>query len=347
MRLRSLFCTRFFRLPKRLPWMSSPNDIIPLHLLLEVPAPLGNPDKKKIAVNTLETLYLRADSIVHDYVVSQITLWKLNKLPNHEFVVAHISYRGTIVGALRMERTVEPTDEASVNSSSVSVTSSSSPLRAYDPITVYASEDVSRATKESQLIAQQVFEGNVTIATVIAASAVLTQEYPLYKLRSKQCYWFAGLVFRLIAGDSFMPATRTSRMRAGEFASFLNIMQEPELTEQARAMRPIFEAKLRQIEDAVAQKLAKERAGAEMQTLLTEAQKQAQEAEKQAQEAERHAQEAEGHAQEAERHAQEAERQRAELAQAVTAAQEAYELEIRKLKEALTSLQAGTAPSTA
>jgi len=334
MRFKSLVHTRFFCLPIRLPWMSSPSDPKPLHLLLD---PLGNPDKQRIAVSTLETLYLRAEPIVHKYVVSQITLWKRNKLPNHEFVVARISYEGTAAGALRMERTVEPTNEPSGNSSSVSLaSSSSSALLANDPITIYASEDVGRVTKEAQLIAQQDFRGNtVTIASVIAASSVLSREYPEYKLGSKQCYWFAGLVFRLIAGDDVMPANSDShsRMRAGEFASFLNIMQGPGLTKDARAMRPMYEAKLREVEEAVADKLAKER--------------QAQEDRQKAQ----MTQGAERRAQEAERHAQEAERQKAQITREAerreAALVQAYELEIRQLKEALASRQTGTAPSTA
>ncbi|KAH9936463.1 uncharacterized protein B0H18DRAFT_1113847 [Fomitopsis serialis] len=341
MRFNSLFRTRFFCLPLRLPWMSAPRDIKPLHLLLEAPAPLGNPDKKKIAVNTLETLYLSADSIVHQYLVSQITLWKHNKLPNHEFVVAHISFGGTVVGALRMERTLELTDEESDNSSSVSFTSSSCPLPASDPITIYTSEDVSHATKGAQEIAKQVLEGNVTIATIIAACSVLTQEYPEYELGSKQCYWFAGLVFRLIAGDNVMTATNPIGMRAGEFANFLNIMQEPELAEQAEAMQPIFETKLREVEHAVAQKLAKERAAAEMQAQLAEAQRRVQEAERRERAAaEMQAAEMQAQLAEAQRRVQEAGRREAELVKA-------YELKLCELREEIMSLQSGTAPSTA
>ncbi|KAI0940652.1 hypothetical protein AcW1_003793 [Taiwanofungus camphoratus] len=129
-----------------------------------------------------------------------------------------------------------PTDGPSVNSSNVSLTSSSSSpgLLAHDPITIYTLEDIIAAMRDSQKIAPYILTETVTIASVIAACFILNQEYPVYQLSTRQCYWFAGLAFHLIAGDNVMQQmeARDTR-RAREFDRFIHVMREPDMTKQA------------------------------------------------------------------------------------------------------------------
>ncbi|KAI0916334.1 hypothetical protein AcV5_003300 [Taiwanofungus camphoratus] len=253
------FCSPFsgLHIRLRLPFMSAFDDTVHLKRLFEPRDKNPCRDNKPYSIVTLEHLYVSGDPRLYDCVISEITLWKSRSLPNHEFVVAQVSYQGRIIGALRIERTIMPTDGPSANSSSVSLTSSpSSPgLRAHDPITIYTSEDIIAATRDSHKIAPYILTETVTIASVIAACFVLNQEYPVYQLPSKQCYWFAGLAFRLIAGDNVMQQmeARDTR-RAGDFGSFIHVMREPDMTQQAQTFRPKFEAKLQMIEDGVAER---------------------------------------------------------------------------------------------
>ncbi|KAI0929396.1 hypothetical protein AcV7_005261 [Taiwanofungus camphoratus] len=315
MRFKHLFsCSPFsgLHIRLRLPFMSAFDDIVHLKRLFEPCDENPRRDNKPYSIVTLEQLYVSGDPRLYDCVISEITLWKSRSLPNHEFVVAQVSYQGRIIGALRIERTIMPTDGPSANSSSVSLTSSpSSPgLRAHDPITIYTSEDIIAATRDSHKIAPYILTETVTIASVIAACFVLNQEYPVYQLPSKQCYWFAGLAFRLIAGDNVMQQmeVRDTR-RAGDFGSFIHVMKEPDMTQQAQTFRPKFEAKLQMIEDGVAER--KRMLSAERR--LTEMERQHRdEAEKRREETERHREETERLKDEAEKRREEAEKRREE-----------------------------------
>ena len=314
---------RISRLSARLPWMSQPAEPLSLAQVLRTSDP-----EQSIATGYLETLYKFADPSVRDYVVSEIDLWKRNTIPNHEFVVAHIKCGETKIGALRMERTVDRSEDgSSAASSRISLTSSSSPVTAKDFITVYAVGELNPA--ECKLIAKHVVKERVTIAAVIAACSVISFEAPKYQLRTKQCYWFAGLVFRLLAEDSnaLKNKNKDGTMRAGEFAKFLQIMQDSTLTEQADEMRPRYMEKLQSVEDALSEHLAKEER-------LKEAERQVQEAKRQGQEAEREIQEVRRHAEEVERRVQELERR----AQELEATNEAYELELRELRKTVSAL---------
>ncbi|KAI0916273.1 hypothetical protein AcV5_003255 [Taiwanofungus camphoratus] len=283
MRFKHLFsCSPFsgLHIRLRLPFMSAFDDTVHLKRLFEPRDKNPCRDNKPYSIVTLEHLYVSGDPRLYDCVISEITLWKSRSLPNHEFVVAQVSYQGRIIGALRIERTIMPTDGPSANSSSVSLTSSpSSPgLRAHDPITIYTSEDIIAATRDSHKIAPYILTETVTIASVIAACFVLNQEYPVYQLPSKQCYWFAGLAFRLIAGDNVMQQmeARDTR-RAGDFGSFIHVMREPDMTQQAQTFRPKFEAKLQMIEDGVAERkrmLSVDTAREEAERRLTEKERQ-------------------------------------------------------------------------
>ncbi|KAI0932144.1 hypothetical protein AcW2_000847 [Taiwanofungus camphoratus] len=300
--------------------MSAFDDTVHLKRLFEPRDENPCRDNKPYSIVTLEHLYVSGDPRLYDCVISEITLWKSRSLPNHEFVVAQVSYQGRIIGALRIERTIMPTDGPSANSSSVSLTSSpSSPgLRAHDPITIYTSEDIIAATRDSHKIAPYILTETVTIASVIAACFVLNQEYPVYQLPSKQCYWFAGLAFRLIAGDNVMQQmeVRDTR-RAGDFGSFIHVMREPDMTQQAQTFRPKFEAKLQMIEDGVAERkrmLSAERRLIEMERQhRDEAERRREETEKRREETEKHREETERLKDEAERRKDEAERRLTEM----------------------------------
>ncbi|KAI0943556.1 hypothetical protein AcW1_002692 [Taiwanofungus camphoratus] len=336
MRFKHLFsCSPFsgLHIRLRLPFMSAFDDTVHLKRLFEPRDKNPCRDNKPYSIVTLEHLYVSGDPRLYDCVISEITLWKSRSLPNHEFVVAQVSYQGRIIGALRIERTIMPTDGPSANSSSVSLTSSpSSPgLRAHDPITIYTSEDIIAATRDSHKIAPYILTETVTIASVIAACFVLNQEYPVYQLPSKQCYWFAGLAFRLIAGDNVMQQmeARDTR-RAGDFGSFIHVMREPDMTQQAQTFRPKFEAKLQMIEDGVAER--KRMLSAERR--LTEMERQHRdEAEKRREETERRREETEKHREETERLKDEAERRKDEAERRLTEMERQHRDEAEKRRE--------------
>ncbi|KAI0961615.1 hypothetical protein AcV7_000672 [Taiwanofungus camphoratus] len=335
MRFKHLFsCSPFsgLHIRLRLPFMSAFDDTVHLKRLFEPRDENPCRDNKPYSIVTLEHL----------------------SLPNHEFVVAQVSYQGRIIGALRIERTIMPTDGPSANSSSVSLTSSpSSPgLRAHDPITIYTSEDIIAATRDSHKIAPYILTETVTIASVIAACFVLNQEYPVYQLPSKQCYWFAGLAFRLIAGDNVMQQmeVRDTR-RAGDFGSFIHVMREPDMTQQAQTFRPKFEAKLQMIEDGVAERkrmLSAERRLIEMERQhRDEAEKRREETEKR-EEAEKHREETERLKDEAERRKDEAERRKDEAERRLTEKERqnnALELELRRYRQMHLETTASEEPS--
>ncbi|KAI0942928.1 hypothetical protein AcV7_002210 [Taiwanofungus camphoratus] len=350
MRFKHLFsCSPFsgLHIRLRLPFMSAFDDTVHLKRLFEPRDKNPCRDNKPYSIVTLEHLYVSGDPRLYDCVISEITLWKSRSLPNHEFVVAQVSYQGRIIGALRIERTIMPTDGPSANSSSVSLTSSpSSPgLRAHDPITIYTSEDIIAATRDSHKIAPYILTETVTIASVIAACFVLNQEYPVYQLPSKQCYWFAGLAFRLIAGDNVMQQmeARDTR-RAGDFGSFIHVMKEPDMTQQAQTFRPKFEAKLQMIEDGVAERkrmLSVDTAREEAERRLTEMERQHRdEAEKRREETEKR-EEAERLKDEAERRKDEAERRLTEKERQ----NNALELELRRYRQMHLETTASEEPS--
>ncbi|KAI0946389.1 hypothetical protein AcW1_010375 [Taiwanofungus camphoratus] len=328
------FCSPFsgLHIRLRLPFMSAFDDTVHLKRLFEPRDKNPCRDNKPYSIVTLEHL----------------------SLPNHEFVVAQVSYQGRIIGALRIERTIMPTDGPSANSSSVSLTSSpSSPgLRAHDPITIYTSEDIIAATRDSHKIAPYILTETVTIASVIAACFVLNQEYPVYQLPSKQCYWFAGLAFRLIAGDNVMQQmeARDTR-RAGDFGSFIHVMREPDMTQQAQTFRPKFEAKLQMIEDGVAERkriLSVDTAREEAVRDKDEAVRDRDEAEKRREETQRLKDEAVRDRDEAEKRREETERLKDEAERRLTEKERqnnALELELRRYRQMHLETTASEEPS--
>ncbi|KAI0946901.1 hypothetical protein AcW1_010228 [Taiwanofungus camphoratus] len=147
-----------------------------------------------------------------------------------------------------------PTNSSSVNASSVSLTSSSlSPgLPAHDLITIYTAQDVIAAMSASDEIVCHPLPKTLTITLVIVACSVLNKEYPRYQLQTTQCYWFAGLVLHLVAGENVMQQLEDKNTcKAGEFAWVIRVMRQPDLTRQAQRLRPKFEAKLQGIEDGI------------------------------------------------------------------------------------------------
>ncbi|KAI0954401.1 hypothetical protein AcV7_007649 [Taiwanofungus camphoratus] len=147
-----------------------------------------------------------------------------------------------------------PTNSSSTNTSSMSLTSSSlSPdLPAHNPITIYTAQDVITAMSASDEIVWHPLTETLTIALVIVACSVLNKEYPRYQLQTTQCYWFAGLALRLVAGENVMQQLEDKNAhKAGEFAWAIHVMRQPDLTRQAQRLRSKFEAKLQGIEDGI------------------------------------------------------------------------------------------------
>ncbi|KZT71242.1 hypothetical protein DAEQUDRAFT_121124 [Daedalea quercina L-15889] len=63
----------------------------------------------------------------------------------------------------------------------------------------------------------------INIASVVAACAVLNKASPEYDVFRKQCYWYAGLAFRLLVGDDVMRQLQyNGPQRAGEVANFFS-----------------------------------------------------------------------------------------------------------------------------
>ena len=230
--------------------MSHSASVIPLSELLC----RGYP-QNSIPVCFLEDAYVMTDPIIHDYYASSVTLYKYDNVPNHEFIVVQFRcLTNDNVGSLRMERTILTGDDgSSAASSRTSLASSSSGVTAKDYLTVYSATDNVLATNTAQLISHIPTDDGerITVADVIAACCVISLKAPEYRLRTKQCYWFAGLVLRLLAGDNAARPQNPNdnSRRAGEVANFLKVIREPELTAQAQALCPEYDAKRRKVVD--------------------------------------------------------------------------------------------------
>ncbi|KZT65787.1 hypothetical protein DAEQUDRAFT_731084 [Daedalea quercina L-15889] len=317
----------------RLPYMSD----IHLNRLL-VPYGEGSyTGDQACTINSLEFMYVNGNPRIHECIISEIVLWKAKTLPNHEFLIATVKYDGHVVGALRIERTVMPTESRPVNASSVSLTSTSSStnLFAHDHITVCCTDNIALHTTPAQMIARHSPATPINIAYVVAACAVLNKASPEYDVFRKQCYWYAGLAFRLLVGDDVMRQLQyNGPQRAGEVANFFSVMKEPELDRHARELRPLYEDKLQAIQYEVTERRRKERRAEDAERVAEEAKRRAEAAEREVGGARRRAEEEEREAEGARREAEAAVRRAAEM-----------EIELQKLKELNQGARTSAGPS--
>ncbi|KZT68726.1 hypothetical protein DAEQUDRAFT_811969 [Daedalea quercina L-15889] len=245
------------------------------------------------AIDSLESMYINGNPRIHDCIISEIALWKMKAVPNHEFLMASVEYNGHVIGALHIERTVLPTENRSVNASSVSVASSSSSAQhfAHDPIIICSTDNVDHHTASAEMIAYHIPAGTspLHVSSVVAACAVLNKAFPMYDIFKNQCYWYAGLAFRLLAGNGNVQRPKNTGQRAGEVAKFFSVMKEPKLDEHAKEFRPLYVEKLQAIEHEVTEKRRKDSDAADK----ADAERRAKEAERRADQSDRRAAELE------------------------------------------------------
>ncbi|KAI0351639.1 hypothetical protein OH77DRAFT_1429470 [Trametes cingulata] len=156
--------------------------------------------------------------------ISKVAFYKEEGGSEHEYVVVEVvapdtaDMRGEtnetpdrVLGALKCERTVaanrnNPRAHKGAVLNDVSPNSSSGhAIPASDQFVVL--EKLSTPSGHRLVYAYEFGcpEDRPPIARLIAAAAVLHAKYPDYILRSRQCYWFAGVLFRVLVGP---PADR-------------------------------------------------------------------------------------------------------------------------------------------
>ncbi|KAI0666892.1 hypothetical protein C8Q78DRAFT_428932 [Trametes maxima] len=224
----------------------------------------------------------------------------------HEYIVLSVYGKGEkdveprLLGWLRCERTVADRDNTPLNHakalSSTEWSSGHPGIPAQDCITVYndgydSLGDV--VTKDPTIfcidfLQERTFEGAPFLRDLAVAADLLTNRSPLYRLRRKQCYWFAGLLFRTIVG----PQANDLRMLAqgltpvpgndeghtksnfvlsrdqpkGTFCTIFNIVTSGEIETEHKELTPGYTQRVQELQT----QLAEDRAQGNMSALLEE-----------------------------------------------------------------------------
>ncbi|KAH9834726.1 uncharacterized protein C8Q71DRAFT_908602 [Rhodofomes roseus] len=331
-----------------LPFMATPTEELPMQLsqLLQpnVSQPLDPTQKRLFDMTSLENCYLNGNPKLYDCVITNVWLYKATSLSNHEFIVLNVTYHGRDIGFLRAERTVDRpesngsswTPNASSWSistvSSVSSTSSgtapASPslgVPAHDIVTLCATENRQLLTKDGEQIAHSALDPPPSFAAIVAACLVVSRRKPFYELLSGQCYWFAGVVIRLICDDGArLERILDTKHKEGEWQNFLRVMSGARMNAGAEKLRSKYTATLLQLRNQANTRV--QEAGRQVE-LREEAERQAAEERRRREVVERKAAEERRRREEAERKAEDLQRMLNELraSQGLTAADTAPE----------------------
>ncbi|KAH9830431.1 uncharacterized protein C8Q71DRAFT_862439 [Rhodofomes roseus] len=300
--------------------MANPNYELQLTHLLQpgVSEPLD--PRRSFSITGLEGCYLNGDLRLYECVITDLWLYKRANLSNHEYIVLKVRYNARDIGFLRVERTIDRSEAngsswtiSTISSTSSTASASSSfAIPAKDIITLCTTENRNLLIVDEEQIAHATLDPPPTLAAVVAACLVVNREKPFYELLTGQCYWFAGVVIRLICDDhtNMQPVPSATR-KEGEWRNFLGVMSDARMNEKAKKLRSGYRATLTTLRD---QATSRARVPQEAERKVEEADRRAEEERRQREEAERQREEAERQREEERRQREEAER-RAEEAE--------------------------------
>ncbi|RDX49451.1 hypothetical protein OH76DRAFT_531162 [Lentinus brumalis] len=214
-----------------------------------------------------------------DYIITCLELCKGRKPPYHEYILAHVSRRedplGRTVpcGVLRAERSMgEPGKPAlkviSIFAAQFSTLASNIP--AVDRVTIC---DTSECCEDIVLYRAGLQSGHDAgktwaIHEFISAGLAIHAYAPNYHLVFEQCYWFAGLFFRLLVGhnavDFEVERAAVKRIKgkhggiwkgikqdkhvAGNFGRMFQLLTSTQLREQVPVLQTKFSERVVELE---------------------------------------------------------------------------------------------------
>ncbi|KAI0370878.1 hypothetical protein BV20DRAFT_1051981 [Pilatotrama ljubarskyi] len=177
------------------------------------------------------------------------------------------------IGALRCERMAVPEqhDISRIHRGNITydfsfARSSRSPVPALDCFIPF-DQAMARRFARARLVYKHTFDQPRTrpsIARIIAAASVLHDEFPDCIIRSRQCYWFAGALFRMVVGPTDLaPRTRNVKfalayehpdgaaktVHAGRFVNTFRLVTNQSIEGTVAALEDKVMKKEREIED--------------------------------------------------------------------------------------------------
>ncbi|EPT02058.1 hypothetical protein FOMPIDRAFT_1048340 [Fomitopsis schrenkii] len=245
--LRSMFC--------HLPNMSDSNVQLVLFLYPGVsPEPART---RKFDIGTLEYLWLTGDLRLHSCILSGIRLYKPRGPSTLEYVVVDITYSGSHIGSLRIERIIDPLHRMhptpSLSTISTTSTRSSPGLAAHEYIVLFMIGRDSLMSQSAEEIAFYTPDSSqpIPFAAIIAACFEVDRDEAVNHLLTDQCYRFAGLVIQLMVGDcNKLRQSRHASWKEGEWHTFLEVMSDRQMIEGARRLVDKYQGKLQSLVQA-------------------------------------------------------------------------------------------------
>ncbi|EPT03237.1 hypothetical protein FOMPIDRAFT_90962 [Fomitopsis schrenkii] len=191
---------------------------------------------------------------------------------NHEYLVAQVDLEGICVGFVRMERTVDHTRKDG-SSLSIASTSSSGSIPAPDQITICGPGHLSLVAKSGEMISSYKPLDPLPFAALVAACSIVSTHEPLYRLLTSQCYWYAGLVSRLLIGETGVARRLANAQRnEGVWQEFLQVVSDKTMVEMANMLRPDYVEKLQKLQYMPQARRQKRLQEAEADRMLAQAQ---------------------------------------------------------------------------
>ncbi|KAI0370884.1 hypothetical protein BV20DRAFT_965953 [Pilatotrama ljubarskyi] len=204
-------------------------------------------------------------------VISRVVLYKQEGMPEHEYIVADVvvpDSDGTParpLGGLKAERTVATEDGGCTNHSKAVLSPASSSgvtIPALDRFFVWDPPTASMIPNDHQVAYAHDFpvSDRPSIALLIATASVLHEEAPNYFVRTHQCYWFAGVLFRMLVGEASQQlplrpgvaisvADEPRTVNAGTFLDVFNIVTKEDIRQTVDAIKSNVLSKEARIQD--------------------------------------------------------------------------------------------------
>ncbi|KAI0729940.1 hypothetical protein C8Q72DRAFT_825826 [Fomitopsis betulina] len=231
--LRSVFCG--------LSSMSHATDVQLGRLLLPYAPPVMSVSPR-FDILLLENMWLGGDMRLYDCTVSEIRLYKSRGFSSHEYFTVKVTYLDRHIGTLRIERTVDPTSASSL---SITSTTSSPGYVARDEVTLYSLDQQSTISHQADEIAFYIPDHIIPFSAIIAACLEVTKKQPLYHLLTTQCYWYAGVIIRLMIGDGRkLQQSKYTKRKPGEWQSFVKVMTDKKMIEAAHGLVQGYQDKI-------------------------------------------------------------------------------------------------------
>lgn len=172
-----------------------------------------------LTFHLLESNYIAhyTSNNLDSYVITSLELCKAKKPPYHEYVLAHVSFRANdctrLCGTLKVQRAMPTPDRSSpltVSAQAMPAISSSSKIRAEDTITICGI--MKKPPDPVHYRASRFDEGDTcSIHRFIAGGLTIIEHKPAYNPIVEQCYWFAGLLFKLLVPEDAVEGVQEKR----------------------------------------------------------------------------------------------------------------------------------------